>query len=122
MAILLFRLNNVPDDEASDIRELLQAQDIYFYETHAGFWRLGVDAIWLVDDTHAEQARELIRDYQAQRAESQHKTYIELVEQGKAPTLWQNFCAAPVRFSALVIATLFILALTLLPFGMLMRQ
>ena len=122
MAILLFRLNNVPDDEAMDVRELLTAQDIYFYETHAGFWRLGVDAIWLVDDTHAEQARELIRAYQLERTESQRKSYVELVEQGQAPSLWQNFCAAPFRFAGFLIAALFVLLLTLLPFGMLFKQ
>jgi len=122
MAVLLFRLNNVPDDEACDIRELLSAQDIYFYETHAGFWRLGVDAIWLVDNSHAEQAREVIRNYQAERASSQQKTYIELLEQGKAPNLWQNFRAAPVRFTMFIMAALFVLLLTLLPFGMLLHK
>lgn len=122
MAILLFRLNNVPDDEAMDIRELLQAHDIYFYETHAGFWRLGVDAIWLTDDTNAEPARELIRTYQVERAESQRKSYVELVEQGQAPSLWQNFCAAPFRFTGLLVAALFVLLVTLLPFGMLFKH
>lgn len=122
MAILLFRLSNVPDDEACDVRELLKEQDIYFYETHAGFWRLGVDGIWLVDNTHLERAQQLIREYQIERATSQHKAYVELIEQGQAPTLWQNFCASPVRFTGFLIAIIFILALTLLPFGMLLKQ
>ena len=122
MAILLFRLNSVPDDEASDIRELLEKNAIYFYETHAGFWRLGVDAIWLVDDTHAEQARDLIRQYQIERAATQHKVYIDLVEQGQAPTMWQNFRAAPVRFTGFILAALFVIAVTLLPFGMLFHN
>lgn len=122
MATLLFKLNNVPDDEAMDIRELLNAADIYFYETNAGFWRLGVDAIWLADATHAEHARELIRAYQLKRAENQRQSYVELLEQGQAPTLWQNFRAAPIRFSALLIAVLFVLLLTLLPFVMLLKH
>lgn len=117
MAILLFKLNNVPDDEAMDIRELLKENDIYFYETHAGMWRLGVDAIWLVDQEVAEPARDLIRAYQAERTANQKKVYAELVEQGQAPTLWQNFCRSPLRFVMLIIAVFFVLTVTLAPFG-----
>jgi hypothetical protein len=117
MAILLFKLNHVPDDEAADVRELLAQNDIYFYETYAGRWRLGVDAIWLVDDTHAERARELIRTYQTERTANQQKIYAHLVEQGQAPSLWQNFCASPLRFVALMVAVVFILGLTVVPFA-----
>lgn len=117
MAILLFRLGNVPDDEAIEIRELLETNDIYFYETTAGRWRLGVDAIWLTDNTNEERARALIKQYQIERTANQKKNYAELVEQGNAPTLWQNFCKSPLRFIALIVAVIFVLALTLLPFG-----
>lgn len=117
MTILLFKLQNVPDDEAADIRELLSQQDIYFYETHAGFWRLGVDALWLPDETNVERARELIRAYQLERTTNQQKVYAELVEQGKAPTLWQNFLLSPLRFVLLILAAFFVLTLTLAPFG-----
>ncbi len=118
MATLIFKLNNVPDDEAIDVRELLTDNDIYFYETHAGFWRLGVDALWLPDDTHAARARELINAYQLERTSHQKKVYAELVEQGQAPSLWQNFCASPLRFVLLILAVIFILVLTLAPFGL----
>jgi hypothetical protein len=122
MAILLFKLNNVPDDEAMDIRELLEANDIYFYETHAGMWRLGLDAIWLTDNTNEEKARELIKGYQAERSANEQKNYAELVESGQAPTLWQNFCHSPLRFVALIVAVIFVLSLTLAPFGMMLKH
>lgn len=122
MAILLFKLNNVPDDEAMDIRELLAANEIYFYETHAGMWRLGVDAIWLTDATHEAQARELIKAYQAERTANQQRVYAELVEQGQAPTLWQNFCASPLRFVLLVVAVLLVLSLTFAPFALMFKH
>jgi hypothetical protein len=117
MATLLFKLQNVPDDEAADVRDLLAENDIYFYETHAGLWRLGVDALWLPDDTNLERARELIKTYQADRTANQKKVYAELVEQGQAPTLWQNFLLSPLRFVILLVAVFFILTLTLAPFG-----
>jgi hypothetical protein len=120
MAYLLFKLNNVPDDEATDIRELLTAQDIYFYETHAGMWRLGVEAIWLPDNTHAERAVELIGAYQLERSARQQKSYADLLHSGQVPTLWQNFCASPLRFVLLIIAVVFVLGITLVPFIMLM--
>lgn len=117
MSTLLFKLQNVPDDEAADIRDLLAENDIYFYETHAGFWRLGIDALWLPDNTNLERARELIKAYQIERTANQQKVYADLVEQGQAPTLWQNFLLSPLRFVALIIAVFFILTLTLAPFG-----
>ena len=117
MTILLFKLKDVPDDEAADVRDLLTDNDIYFYETHAGFWRWGIDALWLPDDTHVERARELIRAYQSERTANQQKIYAELVEQGQAPTLWQNFLLSPLRFIVLIIAVFFVLTLTLAPFG-----
>jgi hypothetical protein len=117
MATLLFKLQNVPDDEAADIRELLAEHDIYFYETHAGFWRLGVDGLWLPDDSNLNRAQTLIKAYQEERTSTQRKVYAELVEQGQAPTLWQNFLLSPLRFVLLILAVFFVLTLTLAPFG-----
>ena len=116
MAILLFRLQNVPDDEAMEIRELLGDAEIYFYETHAGFWRMGVDAIWLPDNTNEERARELIQTYQAERAANQQHNYAELVARGEQVTLWKNLCAHPIRFVAGVIAIGLVLLLSFSPF------
>ena len=45
MATLLFRLNNVPEDEAEDVRQLLDDKGFAFYETQAGFFGLGVASI-----------------------------------------------------------------------------
>mgnify|MGYP003576504646 CR=1 FL=1 len=121
MARLLFKLSNVPDDEAQDIREVLNNHDIHFYETNAGFFRVGLDPIWLADGSQEEQARELIRSYQAERVVRQQENYAQLVEAGQVPSVWQRFCAQPIRFIALVVAILFVAALTVVPFVMLLR-
>lgn len=118
MARLLFKLAQVPDDEAQEIRMLLNEHQINYYETDAGFFRVGLDAIWLADGTQEERARELIRAYQAERAIRQQQNYAQLVEAGQAPSMWQHFCAQPLRFMALVIAIIFVAGLTLLPFVM----
>ena len=122
MARLLFKLSNVPDDEAQDIRDLLNNQDIHFYETNAGFFRVGLDAIWLADGSQEEQARELIRSYQAERVIRQQENYAQLVEAGQVPSVWQRFCAQPIRFIALVVAIIFVASLTVVPFVMLLRN
>jgi hypothetical protein len=118
MARLLFKLAQVPDDEAQEIRMLLNEHQINYYETDAGFFRVGLDAIWLADGAQEQRARELIHAYQAERAIRQQQNYAQLVEAGQAPSMWQHFCAQPLRFMALVIAIIFVAGLTLLPFVM----
>ncbi|MFC3116671.1 DUF6164 family protein [Cellvibrio fontiphilus] len=118
MARLLFKLAQVPDDEAQEIRNLLDEHQIAYYETDAGLFRVGLDAIWLADGSREEEARKLLGDYQSERAARQQQNYAQLVEAGQAPNLWQHFCAQPLRFIGLVIAIIFVAGLTLLPFVM----
>jgi hypothetical protein len=122
MARLLFKLAQVPADEAQDIRALLDENLIRYYETDAGFFRVGLDAIWLADDTQEEQARSLIRTYQEERSVRQQASYAELVEAGQAPSMWQHFRAQPIRFLLLVCTIIFVAGLTLVPFLMLLKQ
>ncbi|HSX50280.1 MAG TPA: DUF6164 family protein [Cellvibrio sp.] len=121
MARLLFKLAQVPVDEAQEIRALLDEHQIRYYETDAGFFRVGLDAIWLSDNAQEERARELIREYQVARALQQQQNYAQLVEAGQVPSLWQHFCANPIRVIAALVAIVFVAALTLVPFVMLLR-
>ena len=50
MPELLFKLRNVPDDEAEEVRQLLNDHEINFYETRAGGWGISMPGIWLPDD------------------------------------------------------------------------
>ena len=122
MARLLFKLAQVPDDEAAEIRALLDEHQISYYETDAGFFRVGLDAIWLADGVQEEYARELSRTYQAERAVRQQQNYAQLVEAGQVPSVWQHFCAQPIRFIAVTAAIIFVAGLTLIPFVMLLRN
>ncbi len=122
MARLLFKLAQVPDDEALEIRALLDEHQIHYYETDAGFFRVGLDAIWLANGEQEEHAKELIRMYQTERSVRQQQNYVQLVEAGQVPGVWQRFCAQPIRFIALVVAIIFVAGLTLVPFVMLLRN
>jgi type III secretory pathway lipoprotein EscJ len=116
MAKLLFRLTQVPDDEANDIRELLSTHNLDCYETEEGRWRVGIAAIWLKDETRFAEARALIDAYQQQRyANSQQN----LATQDKLPflqQLWLQLASHPLQFIMAVIALLFVLLVSLAPF------
>ena len=67
MAVLIFRLNGVSDEEAQDVRELLLENGLDSYETSAGRWGLSVAGLWLVNNQDKGRARELIDAYQLER-------------------------------------------------------
>ncbi len=116
MAALFFKLANVPDDEAEDVRNLLSENNILFYETHTGFFRVGLDAIWLHDSAQLNTAKQLLQDYQQKRYQSQRELFSQSQEKGEVETLWQRISHQPIRFLAAIIAVVFVLALTLVPF------
>lgn len=116
MATLLFRLANVTEEEAWEVRRLLDEHGFDTYETQAGFWRLGVDAIWLRDASRLETAREVLERYQDERQTRVQQEHADRVAQGDAPTLWRRLWQHPVQMLLVALAVLAILALTLVPF------
>ncbi len=121
MALLLFSLRHVPDDEAADIREVLEENQIDFYETHAGNWGISMPAIWLRDKQQHEQARLLIDEYQEQRQLIIREEYAQLKQSGKAPTfirnLWQ-YPAQTILFIAAIALVLYLSFKMVLEFGL----
>lgn len=110
MPILLFKLNGVPEDEADEIRELLAANRIAHYETHAGRWGVSLAAIWLKDDSQLAEARRLVDEYQNERCQRARAAYDALRREGRQETLINRFTRAPIRFLiyvGLVAAVLF---------------
>ncbi len=116
MPELLFKLRNVPGDEAEEIRELLGEHEIDFYETHAGSWGISMPAIWLHNDTQLKEAQQLIEAYQYERARTARTAYQQLKQEGKHQTLFDRIREHPVRFLLLSMAVLFILYVSLGPF------
>ncbi|MEQ6917767.1 DUF6164 family protein [Halomonas aquatica] len=116
MAELLFHLRNVPDEEAEDVRRLLDEHGIATFETRAGFWGLGVAAIWLSDDDEKERARALLDDYQQTLGERVRREHASLVEHGEAPTLWRRLRRQPIRTLLLALLVVAVLGVSMLPF------
>lgn len=122
MGQLLFKLHQVPEDEAQEVRQLLDEQGFVTYETQAGFWGLGVAAIWLSDPTELPRAKAALRDYQARRLAQQKALREEREAAGNQPRFWQRAAQTPVRFVAMVLAIGVILTLSILPFVALIGQ
>ena len=116
MAAKLFTLRNVPEDEAADVRELLQEHAIAFYETKAGRWGVSEPAIWLYDRAELDEANALIATYQQQRAARSRAAYQQLKREGRQLTLAGKIRQNPLQFMLLLIMALFILYVSLAPF------
>jgi len=98
MAILFFSLRGVPSDEADEVRELLAANHIDFYETSAGSRGISMPAIWLYRHEDMETARPLFDMYQHQRAISQRALYQQLKLQGKTQGFLRHNLRKPLHF------------------------
>ncbi|QPK65086.1 hypothetical protein IVG45_09195 [Methylomonas sp. LL1] len=98
MSILFFRLRGVPEDEADDIRELLNVNGITFYETSAGNWGISLPAIWLHHPDDLPKAQILFDDYQQQRTVTQRALYLELKQQNRQAGFWRHNLKKPFRF------------------------
>jgi GrpB-like predicted nucleotidyltransferase (UPF0157 family) len=122
MAVLLFSLRGVPDDEASEVRELLTANAIPFYETPAGNWGISLPAIWLPDDTHLIRARALLADYQAARGTTQREAYTQLRQKGRHRRFLDLLKENPLRVAAYLVIVAVVFYFSLYPFVNLGRQ
>lgn len=72
MPHLLFNLRYVPEDEAEEVRELLQRHGIAFYETPPNRWGISAGGIWLPDGEDPARAHALLDGYQHERAQRLH--------------------------------------------------
>ncbi len=116
MAVQIFNLRGVPDDEAEDIRQLLVAHHIEHYETPAGRWGMSSPALWITDAARREHVRELLAQYQQQRALAARQLYEAQKAQGQHLTLWGLVKLRPLRYVAALLALAFIVFVTLGPF------
>ena len=118
MSKQIFRLRNVPDDEAEEIRLLLREHGIDFYETPGGNWGISMPALWLNDDNEhkAEEAKALIEQYQEERAVRIRREYEELKQQGKHRRLRDAFLERPLEFLFYLLIVVLILYLSTKPF------
>ncbi|ALP52848.1 hypothetical protein Tel_06585 [Candidatus Tenderia electrophaga] len=98
MAVQLFILRGVPEDEAEEIRALLAEQHIDYYETPAGSWGMSLPALWLTDETQLERAQGLLAQYQQQRLSQARSEFEALKAEGRQRSIIDLFREHPLRY------------------------
>lgn len=118
MAKLLFQLANVPEQEVEDVCQLLESKEIQFYQTEAGRWKLGVDALWVVDEESYINARQLIDEYQAELHRNIAEKTLSNAYQPLSFTqgLYYGFKQRPLGMIATVLSIAIVLLFVLVPF------
>lgn len=116
MPVQLFRLKNVPEDEAEDIRNLLASNNIEHYETPAGNWGVSMPAIWLQEDEQLEQAKSLIDQYQNQRVARVRNEYELNKKEGKRQNILAELLGNPIQFVLYIAIAAVILYFSIKPF------
>lgn len=116
MAVIVFKLNGVPDDEADEVRALLTEKGFDFYETSAGRWGISVAALWLKNDEDKVSARALIDEFQHQRQEKVRAEYEQLKERGELEGILSRLLSNPLQVIIYIIFIALIIYLSLSPF------
>jgi len=107
MAILIFRLNDTPDEEANAVRALLEENDIDFYETNSGNWGFSVAGLWIKNNADKQQARNLIEEYQLL-----HHSSSDI----ESESFLQSLFRQPLRVVIYLSIVLFIIYFSIMPF------
>jgi hypothetical protein len=115
MAKLLLNLRNVPEDEADDVRAMLDANRIAFYETPPSMWGISAGGIYVTENADVAEAKRLMADYQAQRSTRARAEHEAAVRAGTAETFRTVLRTEPLRVVLTVIAIAFLLGLVALP-------
>ncbi|HET7931758.1 MAG TPA: DUF6164 family protein [Rhodanobacteraceae bacterium] len=115
MSRLLLNLHNVPDDEADDVRALLDAQRIAFYETTPSPWGISFGGIWVKDDADFENAKRALDEYEQQRSARVRAEYEAAKRAGTAETFVGILRSDPLRVVMTLLAILLVLGVVALP-------
>ena len=115
MSKLLLNLRNVPDDEADDVRAMLEKQKISFYETTPSRWGVSAGGIWVTEDQDIAAAKLAMADYQQQRGARARDEYAAAKRAGTAETFGSVVRAQPLRVVFLVLVIVCVLGLMALP-------
>lgn len=122
MSKLLLNLRMVLDDEAEDVRTLLESHGIQFYETQPSRWGISHGGIWITHDLDVVQAKGLMSEYQTQRGERARAERELALRDGTAETFASTLRRDPLRVGLTVLAILALIGLVALVPLLLMRH
>jgi hypothetical protein len=109
-------LRGVPEDEAAEVRELLDENAIDYYETPANRWGISMGGIWLRDEDDYERVRRLLDDYQIRRRDAARAAEAERRRTGTHDTFVQVVRRNPARVILYVAIVSVLLYFSIRPF------
>ena len=115
MAKLLLNLRNVFEDEVDDVRAMIDAHRIAWYETQPSRSGISYGGIWLSHDSDLVEAKRLMADYQAERQVRVRAERAAAERDGSAETFATIWRDEPMRVVLTGLAILGLLALVALP-------
>jgi len=115
MSRLLLNLRNVPGDEADDVRAMLDAKRIAFYETTPSPWGISSGGIWVTEDADFAEAKRALEEYEQQRSARVRAEYAAARRAGTAETFVSIFRSDPLRVVMTLLGILLALGLVALP-------
>lgn len=116
MATLLMRTGGAEPAEVDGMMDVLLEHEIACYTTESGRWGLGVNALWLADDTNLNEARRLIAVFQEGYATKMKAAYKALEEEGVAPSFLSRLWAQPGVALLTLVALGIVILVSLVPF------
>lgn len=119
MPKLLLNLRNAPDDEVAEVRALLDAERIKFYETEPSLWGISSGGIWVTEDADFAAAKRAFDDYERQRSARVRAEYAAAKRAGTADTIVSLLRDDPLRVVMTLLGILIVLGLATLPFFLL---
>ena len=111
MSKLLLNMRNVPDDEADEVRAMLDEAKIAWYETQPSRWGISFGGIWVSDEGDVARAKALMADYQAQRRDRARAERAAALRDGTAETFADVVRREPLRVLLAVLGIIGMLAL-----------
>lgn len=116
MNTILFRLGGVPEDEANEIRALLESHAIDTFETAPRLFGVSPPAIWVHDREQLERGRALIDAYQRERSARIRGEHEQARLEGRTTTLIERLAADPLRIVLYLMLAAVIVFFTIMPF------
>lgn len=120
MAKLLLNLRHVLEEEADDVRAMLDGARIAYYETPPSTLGISAGGIYVREDADLVEAKRLMAEYQEQRRLRVRSEYEASVRDGTAETFGSMLRAEPLRVVLTILAIVLLVALVALP-GVLLR-
>lgn len=116
MAYLLMKTGGASAEEVDGLIAALEDEGVACYLTDSGRWKIGVDGLWLADSADIERAQAIGAEYQKRFSQESREMFRAMQERGEVSGFTGHALRHPIKTIAGVLAIIFILGISLLPF------